>query len=621
MTIRSPIHPIVSSGGKSQHFRTLLICALLLTIAGCQRPGVKEKQSPIASEPAISRVLDPRRLSPGAKKMLAGVRPGSFQRHLNPAQTVRQLLEELGSDLSEPNRTALVEVICHEASTLDGQQALGLYLCAAELSYPAAVSPSSEVEDDGLLFLYNHACSKVSELAFSMKPNWEEPMSIPGPLSDYVLKLKTGDKGLIDPNHFDGLKIAEYLEVLGYQRREVEMGVGGALVGHREYRPERAEREPFLPEVGMALPVTATLRFDTQAHGQTSVEFALHDVLITDTTRLEANHVNLAMDLTAPLAVLSSLAQVRNLGVKGMIRPAEYLSQAGLFELEPYRPNKIPVVMVHGLSKTPAVWIPAINELRADPTIREHYQFLLFRYPTGLPALYCGSMLRQHLQRYRQQVDPRGDHESMRKMVLIGKSFGGIVSSLQLRDSGDSIRALFSDRPLSEFDIPASERLELQNLLVFNADRDISRVIFMVTPHRGTDVADKSLVRFANRIIKYPMSVITDFELQSQDGMTALARSYITHPPTSISDLKSTSPVINAIAGLPFGPRLTIHSIIGKVGNGPLEESNDLLVPYWSSHLEAAASEVVIDCNHGEIGHHPDSLKEIHRILLLHLTE
>lgn len=66
---------------------------------------------------------------------------------------------------------------------------------------------------------------------------------------------------------------------------------------------------------------------------------------------------------------------------------------------------------------------------------------------------------------------------------------------------------------------------------------------------------------------------------------------------------------------------MPLHSIIGKIGDKPLPESNDKMVPYWSSHLDEAISEIVVPTKHGPIAHHPDSIKEMRRILRLHLAE
>jgi len=48
--------------------------------------------------------------------------------------------------------------------------------------------------------------------------------------------------------------------------------------------------------------------------------------------------------------------------------------------------------------------------------------------------------------------------------------------------------------------------------------------------------------------------------------------------------------------------RTPFHSIIGVVGEpkAPLEKTSDTVVPYWSSHLDAALSEKIVPA-HGNV--------------------
>jgi len=58
-------------------------------------------------------------------------------------------------------------------------------------------------------------------------------------------------------------------------------------------------------------------------------------------------------------------------------------TQDGLFTLHPYRPGKIPVVLVHGTASSPVRWAELINELEGDPRIRENFQIWVFLYDSG----------------------------------------------------------------------------------------------------------------------------------------------------------------------------------------------------------------------------------------------
>ena len=61
------------------------------------------------------------------------------------------------------------------------------------------------------------------------------------------------------------------------------------------------------------------------------------------------------------------------------------------------------------------------------------------------------------------------------------------------------------------------------------------------------------------------------------------------------------------------------HSIIGDRGKGDTPDSSDGVVPYWSSHLDGAESEVFVPAGHGATNHRA-TVAEVTRILYHHLA-
>src|SRR5947208_15899225 len=105
----------------------------------------------------------------------------------------------------------------------------------------------------------------------------------------------------------------------------------------------------------------------------------------------------------------------------GALRSAHYEKKTGLYFLQPYDPDRIPGVFVHGLISTPFDWGQTINGLLADPELRKRYQFWVFAYPTGNPVLYSPLRLREELAK----VDKR--YRAHRDDLLVGQSMGGLV--------------------------------------------------------------------------------------------------------------------------------------------------------------------------------------------------
>jgi hypothetical protein len=61
------------------------------------------------------------------------------------------------------------------------------------------------------------------------------------------------------------------------------------------------------------------------------------------------------------------------------------------------------------------------------------------------------------------------------------------------------------------------------------------------------------------------------------------------------------------------------HSIIGDRGRGDTPNSSDGVVPYWSSHLAGAQSELIVPGPHGSLAL-PQTIADLKRILRLHLA-
>ena len=103
---------------------------------------------------------------------------------------------------------------------------------------------------------------------------------------------------------------------------------------------------------------------------------------------------------------------------------------------QPYRPGKIPVVLVHGTASSPARWAELVNELNGDPKIRERFQIWLFIYDSGRPVGYSAGRLRKALTNTVHELDPEGKDPGLQNMIVMGHSQGGLLTKLTAIDSG-----------------------------------------------------------------------------------------------------------------------------------------------------------------------------------------
>jgi hypothetical protein len=122
----------------------------------------------------------------------------------------------------------------------------------------------------------------------------------------------------------------------------------------------------------------------------------------------------LAADFSVPwAAALARAGKLNQLRVLDMITP-QPKREPRLYLMEPYDPNKEPLIMIHGLLSTPLAWAELSNDLWADETIRRRYQIWHYLYNTSAPALYSSRLLRAQLRELRQLLDPENDDPAMR---------------------------------------------------------------------------------------------------------------------------------------------------------------------------------------------------------------
>src|SRR5205823_4136676 len=272
-------------------------------------------------------------------------------------------------------------------------------------------------------------------------------------------------------------------------------------------------------------------------------------------------------------------------------------------------PNRIPVVFVHGLISTPFDWVKTINGLQADPEIRKRYQFWVFAYPTGNPVLYSALRLREELA----QVDKL--YPNHKDYVLVGHSMGGLLSRIQVSKMSRTDWEQTLGRPAEQLFAGLEPASIVKKATIFNANPRIKRVVFVCTPHRGSEMASGGIGTFAIKLISLPTDLATT--MKSQIPEETLRKLNNGRLPNSVSNLAPKSPYLAVLNNEPI--QTSYHSIIGNRGkSGPLAGSSDGVVPYWSSHLDGAKSECIVPGPHGSC-QLPQTIAELDRILRLHL--
>ena len=520
--------------------------------------------------------------------------------------TVRQHdVVYVASGKSELSMAEAELAIAQKAEQIDPLKALGGYLTAGD---EAAGVLKRNPHDVAALHAYNYAVGRTLELIEREKLDpWHHPFSAPGPYKNYTVTGIVDPGPDRDPSNYEVIPTDTLTEGGSYFKEKVTrdgLGMPVVAVGRavaRDYRKSFALKRLY----GTA---TGVIRFT----GQTAtIDFGLP--MNQDSVVLDGHSYPLAADFSAPIALGLTREKPQRLGLIRMLRPEKYADTAQLARLQLYDRNRIPVIFVHGLQDTPASWSPMINNLRGDPQIRAHYQFWVFSYPSGYPYMYSAALFRRELDGINK-VFP--DHK---RIVLVGHSMGGVISRLMITDAGDKIWRNYFGKPPGETDIHGSTRKLLEESLIFNHRPEVSRVIFICAPHRGSEFASNWIGRIGSSLVKMPVFMASIPFRSIETAMThdpAAAR--MTRIPNSIDTLSPNNRFVREVNKIPIAPGIPYHSIMGDRGRGNTPKSSDGVVPYWSSHLEGAQSEKIVASNHSA-PRNPQAIAEVRRILLLHL--
>jgi pimeloyl-ACP methyl ester carboxylesterase len=450
---------------------------------------------------------------------------------------------------------------------------------------------------------YNAACGELTVLLRTAEGGrlWNHPLTLTSNNTTYHLRLEPASNGVWSPNYFTAFELEGQIKERLIRKENIQEGVGGALVGVRVLNPP----EKFAPRRGITAPVTATLDF--KGHDAT---LALRRPAKQPTATVEGKARPLEANFSAPISYYKPPSNLALVGLVGGFEARRYPAQIGLYFLQPYDPDRIPLVFVHGLFSTPWTWVQTINGLQADPEIRKRYQFWVFAYPTGYPILYSALRLRQDLAKV-DQVYP-----NHKPYVVVGHSMGGMLTHDQVititqamweKALGEMARNIFSQNSRDSLVVRAT---------TFQANPRIKRVVFICTPHRGSNMASGGLGRFAISVINLPgqLTSIMKDALSGADlvRLTGSAKRL----PNSVWGLKPSNPALPILNSAQIS--VPYHSIIGDRGKGGCPNCTDGVVAYWSSHLDGAKSELIVPGPHGSC-ELPQTIAELDRILRLHL--
>ena len=260
-----------------------------------------------------------------------------------------------------------------------------------------------------------------------------------------------------------------------------------------------------------------------------------------------------------------------------------------------------------------------MNGLMDDPWIRQKYEFWFARYPTGKGFVYNSRDLRHSLEKVRNTLDPSGSDPALDRMVLVGHSMGGVLSTLLSHDSGDHFWEMVWDAPIDELDLTPDDREELEDLFYFERLPFVDCVIYLGAPHQGSPLAARPIGRIGSRLVDLPTRTRERLKGIS-DRNQAHAKIRIDEQSfNSTSDLRPGSPPIEALQRLQKPSGVTFHNFAGNIERKG-RAGSDGVVPLESASLESAETQMVVPAKHREIHSHPAVIRSVKQILRDHVA-
>lgn len=455
----------------------------------------------------------------------------------------------------------------------------------------------------------------------------------------------------IDQLHF----VSDY-HVRGLRNHYHTYGLGVPLIATRKKHEGLDAAERFYPP-NVCFPLTAFLRVNspgsTPANGlptadafapsrqslpapsitdPTAPDFVLelYDPLDRTSIAVAAREIPLEADLSTPLAYFLNQPQFQDadLSTLGLLRPGDAKQIQGLYMLEPFDPEKMPVVLVHGLWSSPITWMEMYNDLRSDPLVRQHYQFWFYMYPTGQPFWVSATQMREDLAVMRRTLDPTRTYPALDQTVLVGHSMGGLVSKLQTVESSEAFWRTMSDHPFAELHADEEAVRSLAGMFYFRPNPAVRRVVTLGTPHRGSEFANEVTRWLGQKVIRLPVKM-----LEGRNQLIASNRGFFRRNAplditTSIDSLDPNSPVLPVLLSAAPGPWVAYHNVVGRDPDPGWREylvgEGDGVVSLASGRLDQMRqlrSQIIVPADHISVHRHPQSILEVRRVLFEQLAE
>ncbi len=600
-------------GFVTRHPCRVLAIALAIACSGCAKDIAVKPANPW--NPNSTSRFQPGVIGPASEAILVSA---GWNRNVETLKSAIRTLAGSRGVTTDPIRARAIVDAClllaHRAQR-SNQDARGYYFCALRYSHPFAGRHGTADGGDYFRSAENFCASRLaSTLGTRLNDVAHVASAIPGPIEDYKVRIAKGaGEAGVSPSLFEDLEACDEHHIVNASVITQIDGAGTPLLGRVKGFELTRRRKGMQPLEGFLWPVTATADFSSAQQGICQVTVALYDPRLGESIYANGRSEKLAADYTTPIAVTATAQRRIGLGMAGLFHGEKYYSAAGLYPTQPYTSKKMPVILIHGLLSDQDTWAYLLNAIYADESVRNRYQFWVFYYPTSLPVPYSAFILRDQIEAI-QKREPNYAHESaLNRTVMVGHSMGGLLTRFAVSSSGDALYREYFRKPIDELNLTPPLREKLRRAMYFKPLPGITSAVFIATPQRGSGLASHPIVDLVRRFVRLPSA--PHGELAAVFDANRASEVKPIGARTSLESMRPDNEIYRALPGMRISPTVRCHSIIGNRGDGRSVGSSDGVVPYSSSHLDSAVSEVMVPAGHSGTLRRPETATELRRIL------
>ncbi len=559
-------------------------------------------------------------------------------RNYSISETLERLQKSIQHDASPEKLYALTELAFLDAQTLLGEDkrhaALERFTLALVNAYGYLFTPQFE-------HLRNPYDPQFQEICKMYNQSLEQAMRViasDGQLrSGATYGLQLGEQ-LVNvevrfPNNIPESNISELRFVSDFSiqkllRHHRTFGLGVPMIGICNGRETNPAIEQYYPPE-MCLPLSAFMKVIDRKDStmnmlakQCVLEF--HNTVDNSQLVINRTTVPLQTDTSIPLAFLldqPSLSRPREAATTSLLNPKE--AGTGLFMMEPYDPDKTPVIMVHGFWSSPMIWMNMVNDLRSFQKIRENYQFWFYQYPTSQPFWISATKFRRTLHNLYRNLDPEKHHAKLHQTILIGHSMGGLISLMQTLDSQDEMWKIVSDKPFGQLQAAPHVRQSLANTVFFQPNPSVTKVITIATPFQGSVMANDYTKWIGETLFKLPEKTDLVTRQLVKDNPSLFHNTRLLTAQTSLESLQPGGQIFNFLQSARRNPNTSYHNIYGSRQSSALMKKlaseSDGVVSTSSAQSAHADTQIAVNANHLSITDIAPTILEVRKILQLEL--